>query len=341
LIVAAYNEEDIIAEKVQNSLALEYPGELEIVVFSDASSDSTDIIVQEYEPAVKLIRIEGRVGKTACQNQVTERVDTDVVVFSDANSMYKSDAITKLVNRLSTGVDCVVGELRYSGGEVDEESMYWRLERAVKRGEAATGNVVAGNGAIYAIRQSSYVPLAHDEISDFAEPLAILAQGGTVKYAPEAIATERTAGSITSELGRRVRITTRSWHTLARYRGLLNPLSRPGVALKLTSHKLLRWLSPVQLIIVTITTIFAAVLTRSPVVIAFFGIQVLCYALGIGGVIAERRGQDLSTPLLSVPAYFLLENYGLGIGLWNFLRGRNIVVWETESRGSAADLDSE
>ena len=115
LIIAAYNEEEVIAEKIENSLQLEYPeDELDIVVFSDASDDRTDEIVEEYEDqGVSLVRIEGRVGKTECQNRVADLVDEDILVFSDANSMYEPDAISELVSRFVPEVGCVVGELRY------------------------------------------------------------------------------------------------------------------------------------------------------------------------------------------------------------------------------------
>jgi hypothetical protein len=130
---------------------------------------------------------------------------------------------------------------------------------------------------------------------------------------------------------------------MARYHELLNPFSRPGIALKLVSHKLLRWLSPVQLVAVASATVAVAAFTGSPVALGFLGLQGACYVLGTVGVVAERRGWQLTNPLLSIPSYFLLENYGLAVGLWNFVRGRNIVVWETESRGTDpdSDLDSE
>lgn len=333
LVIAAYNEEEVIAEKIENSLELDYPDDkLEIVVFSDASSDRTDEIVASYaDRGVELRRIEGRVGKTACQNAVVEECDSAVVVFSDANGMYEPDAIERLVERFEPGVGCVVGELRYREAGVEGESVYWRYERRLRSLESRVGTLVSGNGSIYAVRRSSYVPLASDEISDFAELLAIIENGERVTYAPEAVAWEDTGDSVDSEFDRRVRITTRAWHTLVRYRSLLDPASRPTVAVQLTSHKLLRWLSPVFLGVAFLANVGLVALGAGWLYALMLVCQTTCYALaGVGGL-SERAGRPTGR-LVSIPYYFLNSNYAMALGLKNFLAGRNIVTWETAER---------
>lgn len=330
IVVAAYNEESIIAEKIENTLALEYPGRLDIVVFSDASSDRTDDIVRQYvDRGVELKRIEGRVGKTECQNRVVADLAVDVVVFSDANSMYEPDAVERLVERIDAGADCAVGELRYRDGDAAGESLYWRYERTIKQLEDDTGTSIAGNGAIYAVQRDSYVTLAREEISDFAEPLAVIQSGGDVAYAEDAVARESTAGSVRGELSRRTRIATRSWHTLWRYRELLNPISHPGVAYRIWSHKVLRWLSPALLVLVLVSTVSLTVLRDGVLFPALAGAQILCYGLAGAGWILEDRIDRLPL-VVHIPYYFLVANYGLTIGLLNFIRGRNVVVWETD-----------
>lgn len=334
LIIAAYNEEDIIREKIENSLELAYPDELlNIVVFSDASDDRTDEIVKEYEDrGVSLVRIEGRVGKTECQNETADRVDESILVFSDANSMYDPDAITRLVEKFDQGVGCVAGELRYRGSsDVEGESTYWRYESAIKRLESQVHSLVTGNGAIYAVRAESYVPLPQDAISDFAEPLSIVRNGEVVKYAPDAIAWEETETSVSSELQRRIRIVTRCWHTIADNRDLLNLFSRPLFSYELWSHKVLRWLSPVFLILVLVGNIGLVALTDSPLYqLGLLG-QSVFYALATAGLLADRLSIDDVT-ITHVPFYFLQSTYGMFIGLLNFLQGKNIVVWETSDR---------
>ncbi|MEM4780793.1 MAG: glycosyltransferase family 2 protein [Halalkalicoccus sp.] len=333
LVIAAYNEESVIAEKIENSLALDYPEEkLDVVVFSDASSDRTDEIVRSYaERGVELRRIEGRVGKTACQNRVVEETDGDVIVFSDANGMYEPDAIDRLVERFEPGVGCVVGELRYRAGGTEGESAYWRYERWLRRLESRTGSLVSGNGSIYAVRRSSYVPLDPEEISDFAELLAIIENGQRIAYAPDAVAWEGTGDSVESEFDRRVRITTRAWHTLARYRSLVNPLDQPTVAFQLVSHKLLRWLSPVFLVVALLANIGLVARKAGRLYRLALAGQLSCYALAAAGALADRVGVDPST-VAAIPYYFVSANAAMARGLYEFLRGRNVVAWETADR---------
>lgn len=331
LVIAAYNEEDVIEEKIKNSLKLTY-SELDIVVFSDASDDRTDEIVRSFtDEGVELQRIEGRVGKTACQNRVVETLSTDFVVFSDANSMYDSDAIERLVKQFEDGVGCVVGELRYEGGNVEGESFYWRYEQLLKRLESAFHTLVTGNGAIYAVRAESYVPLPNDAISDFAEPLAIVRNGETVKYAPNAVAREYTGESVESELTRRVRIVTRSWHTFLTNRDLANPIRYPQFSFQVLSHKVLRWLAPILLVVAFVTNALLVVASSSPAYDWLLVGQVLFYALAIVGAVALKLGFDVPV-VFHVPHYFVAANYGMFRGLLEFLRHGTVVTWETTDR---------
>lgn len=336
LVIAAYNEEEVIEKKIRNSLELDYPEEkLDIVVFSDESSDDTDRIVRSYEDEeIRLERIEGRVGKTECQNRVTEQLDSDIVVFSDADSMYESDAIRRLVEKFGPGVGCVVGELRYKKYGVEAESAYRTFEKMIKRLEPTVSSIAGGNGAIYAVRRTSYVPLPPDEISDFAEPLAIVQSGERAEYATEARAWENTGETVESEMSRRIRISTRSWHTLLNYTSLLNPLRNPLFSFQLASHHAIRWLSPVLLGVAALANVALVLLTDNPVyLVTLFG-QICFYLLAAGGGLTNRLG--VSTPRIAyVPFYFLVLNYSLVIALWNVVRRRNIVTWETETRSSS------
>ncbi|ELY45774.1 glycosyltransferase family 2 protein [Natronorubrum tibetense] len=334
LIIAAYNEEDVIAEKIENSLELAYPDELlNIVVFSDASDDRTDEIVKQYEnQGVSLVRIEGRVGKTECQNRVVDLVDEDIIVFSDANSMYESDAITNLVRGFSSQVGCVVGELRYrESSDVEGESFYWQYESWIKRLESRFYSLVTGNGSIYAVKSESYVPQPPGTISDFTEPLSIIRNGERVKYVPSAVAWEETSSSTSEELQRRIRIVTRCWNSIAGFPDLLNPIRDPRFAYQLWSHKILRWLSPVLLGVVLVANVGLVAVTSSVVYQVLLAGQISFYLLAGVGWVADRL--EIDSPLIAhVPFYFLQANYGMLHGLLNFLQRKNIVVWETSSR---------
>jgi len=333
LVIAAYNEEEIIGEKIQNSLELDYPDEhLDIVVFSDASSDSTDRIVRSYEDAgVRLERIEGRVGKTECQNRVVEGLDSDIVVFSDADSMYEADAIRKLVAKFADNVGCVVGELRYKKYGVEAESSYRAFEKLIKRLEAKVSSTAGGNGSIYAVKRDSYVPLPANHISDFSEPLAIVQRGERVEYAAEARAWENTGETVESEMSRRIRIVTRSWHTFFDYLGLLNPIRYPLFSFELLSHWVLRWLSPLLLGLIAVTNVALVLADAHPIYLLTLFAQGTFYLLALIGGVMERL--DRSNPRITyVPYYFVVLNYSLVAGLRNVVRNRNIVTWDTETR---------
>jgi cellulose synthase/poly-beta-1,6-N-acetylglucosamine synthase-like glycosyltransferase len=160
IIIAAYNEEKVIEDKINNTFEIDYPKDkFEIIVFSDASTDKTDEIVGRYqEKGVKLLRIEGKKGETYCQNKAVEIAKGKIIVFSDANSIYQKDAIKKLVrNFKDEQVGCVSGELKYISGkdinrDNNSEGIYWKYEKILKRLESKISSLVGANGAVYAVR---------------------------------------------------------------------------------------------------------------------------------------------------------------------------------------------
>lgn len=336
LVIAAYNEEEIIGQKIENSLTLDYPEDkLDIVVFSDASSDDTDSIVRSYaDKGVRLERIEGRVGKTECQNRVTEKLDSDIIVFSDADSMYETDAIKKLVGKFGQEVGCVVGELRYKKYGVEAESAYRTVEKVIRRLEPKVNSVVGANGSIYAVKRASYVPLPPDQISDFAEPLAIVQQGERVEYTSKARAWENTGEDVESEASRRVRIGTRSWHTFFDYIGLLNPVRYPLFSFELASHWVLRWLTPILLAMLALSNVFLVLTTSNLLYLVALAGQVGFYLLAVVGWLLDLSDRPNPT-IVQVPYYFVMLNRSLVIALWNVVRKRNIVTWETETRSGS------
>jgi cellulose synthase/poly-beta-1,6-N-acetylglucosamine synthase-like glycosyltransferase len=338
VVIAAFNEEEVIEKRIENALALDYPDDkLDVIVFSDASTDNTDQLVKAYEDqGVRLERIEGRVGKTECQNQVAAGLDSDIVVFSDADSMFEPDAIRRLLEKFEPDVGCVVGELRYKRYNVEAESSYRQFEKLIKRLEPRVSSIVGGNGAIYAVRQSSYVPLPSNQISDFAEPLAIVRNGERAEYTAAARAWENTGETVKVEMSRRVRIATRSWHTLLEYTELLNPVRFPLFSFQLASHTVLRWLTPLLLAIVLLSNVGLVVTTGSPLYLLLLIAQGAFY--GAAGLGALLNRYQMGTPtLLYVPYYFLVLNYSLVVALWNVFRSRNIVTWDTETRTSDSD----
>jgi len=305
LIIAAYNEEAVIGDKIENSLQLDYPKDkLEIIVFSDASTDRTDEIVKRGE----------------------------ILVFSDANSMYEPDAIRKLVHRFADErVGCVSGELRYRSGKgsVEGERTYWKYEQIVKRLESRLSSVVGVNGSVYAIRQKLFEPLPSDVLEDFVRPLRLVQKGHRVIYEPSAVNWETTAPNPSREFQRRVRIVTQSVYSLFRdkaLRALLNPFRYGIFSVQLWSHKVLRWLSGFFLLLIFALNI--PLLGQGTVYTITMAGQGAFYLLALWGFISEVVLNRRAPKLPHIAYYFCLSCYAMLKGVYNGLRGRTIVTWQ-------------
>jgi len=334
LIIAAYNEEAVIGEKIENSLKLDYPREkLEIIVFSDASSDGTDEIVKGYvSHGIKLVRIEGRKGKTYCQNEVAKIARGEILVFSDANSMYNLDAIRKLVrNFADKNIGSVSGELRYrrGGNNVEGERVYWGYEQILKKLESRVSSIVGANGAITAVRKDLYEPLYEDVISDFVEALKIVQKGYRVIYEPEAVTWEDTTESTKGEFRRRFRMTMQSAYSFIRDKSLislLNPFRHGFFSIQLWSHRVLRWLYGIFLLLIFV---FNIPLVRHEIFYAItMTMQVAFYLLAIWGFLNEEVFNKQPFKLAHIAYYFCLSCYAMLKGVYNGLTGRTIIAWQ-------------
>ena len=243
--------------------------------------------------------------------------------------MYGRDVLRKLTRNFADPVvGAVVGESTYVDTEVESErseGLYWRYETAIKRLESALGSVVGGDGAIYAVRRSLYVPMRADALSDFVNPLQIVQAGHRCVYEPEARSYERAAGNFDNEFRRKVRIVNRAWRALFGLKGMLNPMHFGFFSLELISHKLLRWLVPVflaGLFLVNLTIIGLHPIYR----LALAG-QLAFYLLAIVGHLGRRRP---SMPaLLSIPYYFCLVNVASALGVIEAFRGKTYTTWAT------------
>jgi cellulose synthase/poly-beta-1,6-N-acetylglucosamine synthase-like glycosyltransferase len=331
LIISAYNEAGIIGEKIANSLALEYPTDrLQVLVVSDASTDGTDDIVRaSSNPNVSLLRMPARSGKTIGLNEAVPAARGDIIVFSDANAMYGHAAIAALVRNFSDPtVGAVVGESTYapSNAAVDEhESLYWRYEVAIKRLESALGSVVGGDGAIYAIRKHLYRPMSADALSDFLNPMQVVYHGYRCVYEPEARSVERGAGDFSREFHRKVRIVNRAWRTMMSLKALLNPLRFGFFSIEVISHKLLRWLVPLFLLLVLAINI--AVLDEGTTYFVILTIQLILYGSAALGYTLRTR--ERLPRALAVPFYFAMVNFASARGIIEVYRGKTYTTWTT------------
>jgi cellulose synthase/poly-beta-1,6-N-acetylglucosamine synthase-like glycosyltransferase len=335
LVISAYNEADVIGRKLENALALDYPpGQLEIVVISDASDDGTDEIVTTFsERGVRLARQAERRGKTAGLNFTVPGLSGEIVVFSDANAMYERDALLKLTrNFADPEVGCVTGEARYIPGDGTAagvgERVYWDYEIQLKRLETALGSMVGGDGAIYAIRRSLWRELPENAINDFLNPLQIVGAGWRAVYEPDAICYEDAAGAVGSEYRRRVRIVSRSWRAVFQAPGVLNPLRVGLFTWSLVSHKMLRWLSGIfaVLAIASALALFIPLLANHPLATLT---AVLAGSTVIGATRAGRR-------IAALMGYFAVIYAASILGVIKGSLGHVSGVWATPRHPAGA-----
>ncbi len=333
MIISAYNEGDIIEKKIYNSLHLEYPkSKLEVIVVSDGSTDDTDRIVKEFsDKGVLLVRVEGRRGKTACQNIAVERAKGEFIVFSDANSLYDKYAVKYLISRLllSHNVGCVSGQLFYiEDGGSQKEGLYWKYETFLKNIESDLYSEIGVNGSIYALRKKDYIPLRGDLISDFVEPLEILRiKNKVTKHCGSAKAYENEpAVSVKKSVNRKRRIFVRAIRGLFYERELLNPFMHPVISFELISHKMCRWISP----IVGLIMLFVPFLDIKRLFLIGGAEYTLLFVaiLELFGVFNKFHG--ILRKATKFLGYFLVLNISDLIGWVDLIKGKKYVVWEVK-----------
>jgi cellulose synthase/poly-beta-1,6-N-acetylglucosamine synthase-like glycosyltransferase len=331
IIIAAYNEEKDIAAKLENTLALDYPREkLEIIVASDCSTDRTDDLVRHFaDQGVILQRQPVRNGKTMAQHRAVMASTGDILVFSDATTMYERDVLRMIVrNFADPNVGCVCGQLVYVDRAVTAVGegcrSYWGYEKFLKRCESQLGSLIGVSGCLYAIRRSSQVQLEKDMIDDFVIATEIHLQGLRTIYEPEAVAIEDTNQRGKDELRMRVRVIEQTMTALRRYYEVLNPFRHGMFAVQMICHKVLRYTVPLWLILAFISSAFL-VQTSDLYALIFLG-QVSLYLAAALGLLCERMGFRLGP--LSIPYYFVLVNFASVMAFLKFIRGQKHVVWE-------------
>lgn len=328
LLVSAYNEGRTLRRKLENVAALDYPRDrLRVIVVSDGSTDDTDAIARAFAPSgIELAAFDGRQGKVACLNRVLPRVTSDLVVMSDANSMYEPASLRRLARHFTAAdVGCVCGELLYENPEGlasgEGERAYWGYERWVKRVEGDRGALLGANGAIYAYRRGLFQAVDPRMFCDDVIPIRIRIGGSQVLYEPRARCVEEAVGE-TIELRRRKRHASFGMRTmLAMIREALGH-GRLLVAYQAVSHRILRWLGSLWLLLILIGTPWLPVPVRQ---IAGWG-QGLFYVAACLGFALDRVGRRVT--ILYLP-YYALALTGAGLaGLYNLIRDTDRPFWE-------------
>jgi len=336
VIIAAHNEAEHIRATIANKLQLDYPGDkLSVIVVSDGSDDGTDEIVQEFSgDNVTLLRQEPRQGKTAALNMAVEHARSDIVVFSDANSIYAVDAIDRLVaNFADRDVGYVTGKMVYvsrKGSVVSEGcTAYMRYENILRALETRVGSIVGVDGGIDAVRRELYTSMDPSLLPDFVLPLNVVDQGSRVVYEPAAVLQEEALGHAGAEYRMRVRVSLRAFHAIWRKRNLLNPFRHGMFSFQLLSHKLLRyWIGFLMLLIL----LMSIPLVQVPWIRAFLAVQIVCYGAALCGWGLDKRGR--APTILYIPFYFCLVNIAAAEAFLRFLKGEKQVIWKPRE-GSA------
>jgi glycosyltransferase involved in cell wall biosynthesis len=315
VIVAAWNEESVIARRLENLLALDYPPDrLDVVVASDASDDSTDAIVEEIasrQPRVRLLRCP-RGGKVAAQNLAVAQTESEVVAFSDANCTWAPDALRLLVRSFADPqVAYVCGRLVLQEADgTNVEGTYWRMETWLREQEALTGSITGGNGSIYAVRRADYADVDPRFGHDLSFPYLMVQHGRRAAYDPDALAFEKPSRDIEDEYDRKVRMFEHCWAIVVEG-DMLRDLP-PGYLAKIVSHRHLRYGSGLA---------HVALLGSSLVLARRGGIyrKALLGQLAFLGIAAARPG---------LPRYYTLVTSATVKALRNYLRHGVPAVWE-------------
>ena len=334
LVVAAYNEEDVILAKIANSLALEYPREkLEIVVVTDGSSDRTPELASGVA-GVRVMHAPERRGKIHALNRVMPTLSAEIVVFSDANAMLNPEALRRIVRHFrDPQVAGVAGEKRIKpqAGDVSAgEGFYWRYESALKRWDSRISSVMGAAGELVALRREAYLPIENDTLlDDFVMSMRLVAKGLRVVYEPEAYATEEASASIAEEFKRKARIVAGGWQAVLRLWPLLIP-RRPVIWFQYVSHRVLRWvLVPALLPLILLINMILA-WSGNGIYGWLLQLQGLLYGAALLGWWLQERG--IRTPVLYLPFYFAFLNAAALVGAYRFWTGAQSVTWEKARR---------
>ncbi len=331
MVIAAHNEEGSLPAKLDNLAGVDYPtGRLEIVIASDGSTDGTVETARRTAGReglpVRVLDL-GRVGKAAALEAAIADTTGEVLVFTDANSMLRADALRKLVAPFADPeVGGVAGNQVYLEGDrgTEGEQTFWNLERRLKQAESDAGNTISATGALYAIRRRLFTGVPEGVTDDFAVSTGVIEQGWRLVFAPEAVAFESPAHEPAAEFGRKRRIMTRGLRGVLLRRRLLNPLRHGFYSVQLWTHKVLRRLLVIPALMAMLT---------APLVSYGTWLFVPVIAAECGFVTAAVLGHLLSSrPVgrirpVAACAYLALVNAAALLAVWDVIRGHRVTVW--------------
>ena len=338
LLIAAYNEQNFIIEKIKNTLALEYPeGKLEIIFITDGSTDKTAEILKEY-PQIKLLHQNERKGKVAAIHRAMEHIKTEIIIFTDANTLLNKDALINISRHYANEkTGAVAGEKRVHFDEKADagsagEGFYWKYESLLKKWDSELFSTVGAAGELFSVRRGLYSAVSEDTIlDDFMISMLIAAKGYRIAYEPEAFAIETASENISEELKRKVRIAAGGIQSIVRLKTLLNIFRHGLLSFQYLSHRVLRWtITPLLLIVVLILNTLICILNPDMIYKFLLLGQGLFYILALMGMEFEKK--ELRFKIVFIPYYFCVMNYAAIAGLKRYLGNEQSAIWEKASR---------
>ncbi len=332
IIITAYNEEKRIAQKLNNTLGVDYPKEyMEIIVVSDGSTDKTDEIVISYaDRGVQLLRIEGRNGKHFGQGKGIEEAKNDIVVLTDATTFLESQGIRNIIrNFADSEIGCVSSEDRMKsvGSSESGEGAYVRYEMKLRRLESAVGSLIGVSGSFFAARKKIARGWISNMSADFFMPLLTHRDGMRTVIEPEAVGYYEVVNKPGKEFIRKVRTIVHGLEVLFKFKGMMNPFKYGLYSFKILSHKLSRWLVPLYLIMALAANFFLYN-THMLFVITLWG-QIALYTMALAAYVVPKLN---SLSLFRIPFFFVMVNWSIVVSWYYYIIGKEFVVWEPTKR---------
>ena len=338
LMICAYNEEDVVAEKMENTLAIDYPKDkLRIMWVTDGSNDHTNELLSAY-PEVDIVFSPERRGKTAALKHGLRELQTRYVAFTDANTMINTGALREIARLFcDPTVGCVSGEKRVAARKAGEmaaegEGLYWKYESTLKRWDSELYSAMGAAGELYAIDPDLCREVPDEALlDDFMMSMYIVDEGHRIAYSPDAYALEYGSADIHEESKRKRRIAAGGLQSIWWLRKMLNPFRQPLVAFQYISHRVLRWsLTPVTMVALLIINAVLVALRAGVIYDVIFILQVLFYLAALAGYLLSERGHK--NKLLYTAYYFVFMNLNVFRGIVYLKTHKNSGAWEKAKR---------
>lgn len=339
LMVCAYNEEEVVEMKMNNTHQLDYPAsKLHLLWVTDGSNDKTNALLSAY-PEVEVLYQPQRQGKTAALNRGIAHAQTEIIIMTDANTLLNSGAIQEIARLFQDPtVGCVAGEKRVMARADEQtaakgEGAYWKYESTLKRWDSELFSAMGAAGELCAVRKHLYQPMPQDTLlDDFIMSMRITAQGHRIAYSKEAYAMEYGSADIKEEGKRKQRIAAGGLQSIWRLKRLMNPLVHPMLAFQFVSHRVLRWsITPIALLALIPLNVVLVFQSAGWIYTALWIAQIIFYLLAFIGYLMEQKGK--ASKLFYIPYYFLFMNINVFRGMKYLASHRNSGAWEKAKRG--------